>query len=89
MTYILYYTKNTKKQMYNIIEYLNSLKYNINPIYEYEILQQNTQNLQLPIIIHEHVYHGYTECVRFFTEQSCIIHLQDKANEFIKNRQVY
>lgn len=82
--YILYYTETTNI-IEDIIFYLSSLKYSLQPTFTHRIPISEYDNNKYPIIVSEKIYYGESECIRFLTEQSCIIHLKDKAVDF-KNR---
>ena len=116
MKYILYYAKDANTTIENIIRYLESLHYNLSPLYSYEIsdlnelrelnklhefcenglckLNQSDElnkfKNELPYIkiyaTKERdaiLYKGTKDCIQFFSDQSCIIHLRDKANAYV------
>jgi hypothetical protein len=76
MDYVLY---NISQPIFNIINYLSYRGYNLEPIY----IDNKSDNI-CPIITTEsnEIYIGEKKCIEFYTNQSCIIHLNDKSREF-------
>lgn len=76
MNYILYDNYYTQSSIIVILKYLHDLGYVIHPV---SVIQDN--NFPHPTIMTEEgkIYSGEDNCVKFYTEQSLILHLREKA----------
>lgn len=97
--YILY-NSNKSSILNDIIDYLDDLGYNLTPekyINKIEALVWLTLENELidtdPLIFSDssviltdsrEIYIGEKECIQYFTNQTCIIHLSEKSSEFKK-----
>lgn len=80
-----YYLFNTNKCINIILDYLDYRGYSLRPInIEYD------DEIDYPIIITEtnDIYNGENACIHFYTNESCIIHLKDKSDDFKRNKKI-
>jgi hypothetical protein len=77
MNYTIY---NITPNIKNIIQYLCYHKYSS----LFPTFINSTQHPKCPIITTKNkVYIGENACIKFYTNESLIIHLKDKSNDFI------
>lgn len=87
MKYILLYNKlNIPLDIFDIIVYLNECGYS--ELVPREIFAQAKDNNTLFLVDNENKTHqvinGEERCIEFLSEQSLVIHLKDKACNYIK-----
>lgn len=83
MKYILYDPSNNRS-IYKILKYLDYRKYNLEPhticnsIIDSDIINSPS----IYVIDNNKWYTGETECVKFYSDFTLIMHLKDKAETF-------
>jgi hypothetical protein len=87
MRYILFISKENQEDnensiLYTIFQYLDYLGFYIEP----DMVMDSSSKKFSPMIQTEtdDIYLGETECIRFLSWQTNIIHLRDKSMDFVK-----
>jgi len=74
----------------DILVYLKYLNFDLQPVhYIYTGETKDTTRIHLFVEDasgNKEVISGEKDCIQFFSDQTCIIHLKDKANDFVKNK---
>ena len=88
MKYILFINADEDSDLYDIFIYLDKLDFDLQPekiLYEFEDVVNS------PTIYTENndIYIGETECIRFLSWQTNIMHLRDKSKDFVKRHPNY
>ena len=90
MQYILYNPSNNRS-IYTILKYLDYREYNLDPhiICDSLIDSDIVETPSIYVINNNEWYIGETQCVKFYSDSTLIMHLKDKAETFDKHSPSY